>query len=381
LTDLRQFRLLTTHYGLYQFSTAMAGAFAGAYLLRMGFSLAQTLAAFAGLLAVRFMARSLSVPLVRLVGIKGATILGALIVAAQFFPLARASEPLWLLIWLATFALGESLYWPSYHAMAAMTGSGASRGRELGWRHAVAAFVYVVGPLIGGVLLERFGAQVNFALAAVTTLLSAAPLFFMHKIDAGEISTPRLSFREIDRRGVLAFAADGFMCAGLAFAWPMALFIILGSGYESFGIANAAAGLAGALASLIVGHVIDRGNRERALIVVSLCLAASFAFRAGASWSPLAAFLAHASGAAVMAVYTTVLMTMIYDRAKNSGAAFRFHFAAEGGWDAGAALGCLAGAGVALLTEHVSLVTLPAAAGIVLMYLCVRASARTDHTP
>ena len=93
------------------------------------------------------------------------------------------------------------------------------------------------------------------------------------------------------------------------------------------------------------------------LLSVSLCLAASFIFRASASWSVVAALIANATGAAVMAIYTTVLMSMIYDRAKNSGAAFRFHFVAEGGWDAGAALGCLAGAAVALMTDKVSLAT------------------------
>jgi MFS family permease len=346
----------------------MAGAFAGAYLLRMGLSLAQTLSAFAGLLAVRFVFRTLSIPLVRRFGVKGATQLGAAIVALQFWPLMRADEPLWLLAWLCCFALGESLYWPAYHAMAAVTGAEGSRGREIGWRHAVAAFVYIIGPLVGGVLLERSGAPLTFMLASVTTLLSVA----MKGVKAGEITAPRLSYRDIDQRGVLAFAADGFMCAGLAFAWPMALFVILGSQFESLGIANAAAGLTGAIASLLVGRFIDRGRHNQMLIIVSLCLAASFIFRASASWSVIAALIANATGAAVMAVYTTVLMSMIYDRAKNSGAAFRFHFVAEGGWDAGATLGCLAGAAVALMTDKVSLATLPAAAGLIVMYLCVR---------
>ena len=372
MDQTRQFRLLTAHYGLYQFAVAMAGAFAGAYLLRMGFTLAQTLTAFAGLLAVRFAFRTLSVPLVRALGVKGATKLGAAIVALQFWPLMRADEPLWLFLWLCCFALGESLYWPAYHAMAAVTGAKGARGRELGWRHAVAAFVYVVGPVVGGVLLERSGATLTFALASLTTLFSVAPLFFMAQMDAGEIASPRLSYRDIDRRGVLAFAADGFMCAGLAFAWPMALFLILGAQFESFGLANAAAGLAGALASLAVGRFIDRGKHHHMLVIVSLCLAASFAFRASASWSVVAALIANATGAAVMAIYTTVLMSMIYDRAKNSGAAFRFHFVAEGGWDAGAALGCLAGAAVAMMTDKVSLATLPAAAGLIVMYYSVR---------
>lgn len=375
MDQARQFRLLTAHYGLYQFSVAMAGAFAGAYLLRMGLSLAQTLCAFAGLLAVRFVFRTLSIPLVRWLGVKGATQLGAAIVALQFWPLIHADEPLWLLTWLSCFALGESLYWPAYHAMAAVTGAKGSRGREIGWRHAVAAFVYVIGPLVGGVLLERSGAPLTFMLASATTLLSVTPLLLMKGVEAGEISGPRLSYRDIDRRGVLAFAADGFMCAGLAFAWPMALFLILGSQFESFGMANAAAGLTGALASLLVGRFIDRGRHHQMLIIVSLCLAASFIFRASASWSVVAALIANATGAAVMAIYTTVLMSMIYDRAKNSGAAFRFHFVAEGGWDAGAALGCLAGAAVALMTDKVSLATLPAAAGLIVMYLCLRKKA------
>lgn len=375
MDQARQFRLLTAHYGLYQFSVAMAGAFAGAYLLRMGLSLAQTLSAFAGLLAVRFVFRTLSIPLVRRLGVKGATQLGAAIVALQFWPLMHADEPLWLLAWLCCFALGESLYWPAYHAMAAVTGAKGSRGREIGWRHAVAAFVYVIGPLVGGVLLERSGAPLTFMLASITTLLAVVPLLLMKQVEAGEITAPRLSYRDIDQRGVLAFAADGFMCAGLAFAWPMALFLILGSQFESFGIANAAAGLTGAIASLLVGRFIDRGRHNQMLVIVSLCLAASFIFRASASWSVVAALIANATGAAVMAVYTTVLMSMIYDRAKNSGAAFRFHFVAEGGWDAGAALGCLAGAAVALMTDKVSLATLPAAAGLIVMYLCVRSKA------
>ncbi len=378
MDQARHFRLLTAHYGLYQFSVAMAGAFAGAYLLRMGLSLAQTLAAFAALLAIRFIFRTFSIPLVRRLGIKGATKLGAAIIALQFIPLMRADEPLWLFVWLCCFALGESLYWPAYHAMAAMTGAKGSRGRELGWRHAVAAFVYVVGPLVGGVLLERSGATLTFTLAGITTLLSITPLFFISQIEAGEITAPRLSYRDIDHRGALAFAADGFMCAGLAFAWPMALFLILGAHFESFGLANAVAGLAGALASLAVGRFIDLGKGNHMLIIVSLCLAASFAFRASASWSVTAALIANATGAAVMAIYTTVLMSMIYDRAKNSGAAFRFHFVAEGGWDLGAALGCLAGAAVALATDKVSLATLPAAAGLLLMYVCVRGKSESS---
>jgi len=372
LSQPRQFRLLTLHFGLYQFSCAMAGGFAGAYLLQQGLTLPQALASFAALLAVRFVLRCLSLVLVRRVGVRGAMIAGAAVLATQFWPLIHARDPLWLALWLFIVALGESLYWPCYHSAVAVTGAPDSRGRELGLRNAIGAMAGITGPLVGGVLLQRFGPAVDFGLAAGITLAAIPPLLLMAPLKAGEIPSLREALRTVDRRSLKAFAADGYISGGLMLAWPMALFVSLGSQYESLGVANALASLVGAGVGLVAGRVIDAGRRDRALVWVSLALVASFAFRAFASWSPLAAHISNATGAAVIGVYTTVLMSLIYDRAKGSGAAYRFHFAMEGGWDAGAALGCLAGAAAALATGVPSLATLPSVLGVGVMYLCVR---------
>ena len=372
MSQPRQFRLLTLHFGLYQFSCAMAGGFAGAFLLRQGLSLPQALASFAALLAVRFVLRCLSLVLVRRIGVSGAMIAGAAVLATQFWPLTLARDPVWLALWLFIVALGESLYWPCYHSCVAVTGAPDSRGRELGLRNAIGALAGIVGPLLGGILLQRFGPVVDFALAAALTLAAIPPLLLMGPVAAGQTPTLAEALRTVDRRSLAAFASDGFMSGGLMLAWPMALFVSLGSEYESLGVANALAGLVGAGVGLAAGRLIDAGRRDRALVWVSLALVASFAFRAFASWSLLAAHISNATGAAVIGVYTTVLMSLIYDRAKGSGAAYRFHFAMEGGWDAGAALGCLAGAAAALATNAPSLATLPSVLGVGVMYLCVR---------
>ena len=372
MSQPRQFRLLSLHFALYQFSCVMAGGFAGAFLLQQGFSLPQALASFAALLAVRFVLRCLSLVLVRRVGVRGAVIAGALVLATQFWPLLHARDPLWLAVWLFIVALGESLYWPCYHATMAVTTAPDSRGRELGLRNAIGALVGVTGPLLGGVLLQRFGPAVDFGLAAAITLVSIPPLLFMAPVKAGEVPTLREALQTLDRRSLKAFASDGYISGGLMLAWPMVLFVSLGSEYESLGLANALASLVGAGVGLVAGRIIDAGRRDKALFWVSLALVASFAFRACASWSPLAANISNATGAAVIGVYMTVLMSLIYDRAKGSGAAYRFHFAMEGGWDAGAALGCLAGAAAAQATGVPSLATLPSVLGVWVMYRCVR---------
>jgi hypothetical protein len=106
--------------------------------------------------------------------------------------------------------------------------------------------------------------------------------------------------------------------------------------------------------------------------MVSLALAAGFSLRIAAGWSPIAAAVANATGAAVMGVYIPVLMSYVYDRAKTSGTAYRFHFAAEAGWDFGAATGCLAAALVVVLTGIPSLGIVPGSLGIFVLYAFLR---------
>nr|WP_282189087.1 MFS transporter [Azospirillum sp. SYSU D00513] len=355
-------------------SAALAGGFVGAYLLKLGFSLPMALLAYAALLTLRFGLRFVALAAVRRLGYRGAMATGAALAATQFLPLLWAEDPVWLGIWLLVVSLAESLYWPVYHAAVAVTG-GQSRGRELGIRTAVGALVGVLGPLAGGFLLERFGPEVDFAIAAALSLAAVLPLLALPGIPAGPVPTLRDSVRAVDRAGIAAFAADGWMASGLALAWPMVLFITLDFRYESFGIANAAAGLVGAAAGLVCGRAIDRGQRDRYLLLVCAALALGFALRACATWSPLAATVANATGAAVHGLYVPVLMSVVYDRAKESGSAFRFHFSAEAGWDVGAILGCLAAAAVAWATVTPSLALLPAALGVVAVHACVRGQA------
>ncbi|GJD65620.1 hypothetical protein [Methylobacterium frigidaeris] len=375
-----QFRLLTLHYSLYQLSVALAGGFVGAYLLKLGFSLPAALSAYAALLSMRFGLRFISLSIVRRVGYQAAIVLGTILVAAQFLPLMGADKPYWLVAWLLVVSLAESLYWPVYHAAAAVTG-GEARGREVGIRAAAGALANVLGPLAGGALLEHFGPAVDFAIAALISMMSVAPLLALKGIAGGPVPSIRESVRSIDRSGFATFAADGWMASGLAIAWPMTLFLSLDLHFAAFGVANAAAGVMGAVTGLLCGSAIDRGGRDRCLALVSCALVAGFILRTCATWSPLAATLANASGAAVQGLYVPVLMTVIYDSAKQSGAAYRFNFAAEAGWDIGAASGCLAAALVAGLTQVPSLAVLPAVLGVGVFYHCVRGQSHPLRRP
>jgi hypothetical protein len=308
-------------------------------------------------------------------------ILGAALGATQFPILTHADHAVGLWAWVLVASVAESLYWPIYHSAAALLGDEASRGREIGARTAVTALVGVIGPLVGGFLLAGFDPLVDFALASVLALSSVVPLALIDKIPAGAVPTARQSVAAIDTRGMGTFAADGWMASGLAIAWPMILFTSLGSHYEVFGWSNAAAGLVGAVTGVLCGRAVDRGNRDTYVALVTAALLIGFGLRAGASWSPLAAAIANATGAAVTGLYVPVLLSVIYERAKRSGSAYRFHFSAEAGWDTGAAVGCLSAAVVAWFAPAASLAVLPAALGVLVLWRCLRGQPHPAAAP
>ena len=67
-------------------------------------------------------------------------------------------------------------------------------------------------------------------------------------------------------------------------------------------------------------------------------------------------------------------MSVLYDRARRSGSAYRYQLAGETGWDAGASLGCVAAASAAWETGVPSLAVLPAVGGVLAVAACVRAA-------
>lgn len=211
-------------------------------------------------------------------------------------------------------------------------------------------------------------------MAACFAALSVVPLALLGPVPAGPVPTARESVRCADLVGTLAFAADGWICAGLGMAWPMVLFSAMGERYEALGATAALGAVVGAASGLVCGRCVDRGGRERMLPWAAAALAAAVALRAAEGWVPVGPGVVHAVGAAAGALWGPVLMSVLYDRARRSGSAYRYQLAAETGWDAGASLGCVAAAGTAWATGVPSLALLPALLGVVAVFACVRAA-------
>jgi hypothetical protein len=332
--------LLNLHYGIHALALSGGGAFFAAFLLRADVPAPAVLAALALILGGRFMIRPLLLAPARRFGLRPLVIAGTVMTALQYPVLAEVHGVGWqLLAWCAISSVGDTVYWTCYHAYFASLGDVAHRGHQIGAREAIAAIVGIIAPLATGWTLTTFGARAAFDATAVVQLLAALPLFGTRNVAVADEAPGAL---RAAIPGILMFAADGWTAAGFYFVWQIALFLALGESYTAYGGAMALAALAGAVIGLALGRFIDAGHGGRAVWLAVGSLALVIALRAASSADPVLAVAANAAGALVPALYVPTVMTAVYNQAKGSPCAMRFHIATEGGWDAGGATGCIA---------------------------------------
>ena len=361
----RAVNLLNLHFAIHSIALYGSGAFFFVYLLKAGVPLPGVLVSIAAVLAGRFLIRPGVVPLAVRFGIRPILIAGTLINAAQFPLLAQVDGVGTALFALcAVAAIGDTLYWTSYHAYFASLGDHELRGHQISIREAIVAVIGVVSPLITGWGLVRFGPQAAFGATALVQLLAAAPLLRTPDVAVAP-HVPGAVKAAIP--GVLLFITDGWIATGFIVVWQIGLFTTLGEDFLAYGGALAVAALAGAVGGLLLGRHIDAGHGGKVVWLSLLALALAICLRAAALGHPGLAVAANALGALVVCLYTPILMTAVYNLAKRSPCPLRFHVATEGGWDAGGASACLI---IALLVSH----GVPLAAGVLLALVGAGAS-------
>ncbi|MBR7621756.1 MFS transporter [Phenylobacterium sp. 20VBR1] len=360
---------LNLHYGMHALAMSGGGVFFAVFLMDAGLPPAMVLAAIALILGGRFCLRPLVLPLAKRFGLKGVMIGGTLATALQYPILAQVHGlgPMLLVLCLVS-AIGDTLYWTSYHAYFAALGDAEHRGHQIGAREALASVVGIIAPLLGGWALVTLGPAVAFGVTAGVQMLSALPLLGAPQVAVADTAPGAI---RASMMGFALFAADGWTGSGLYFVWPITLFVTLGKSFAAFGGAMALAALAGAAAGLLLGRHIDAGHGRRAVWVAFAVLAITILARAGAT-TPAMALTANALGALVPCLYTPTLMTAVYNLAQGSPCALRFHMVTEGAYDLGCGLGCLSAAALLALGASLPVALLLALAGAMTSLILLR---------
>lgn len=336
----RDLNRLAAHSALQQFAWGLSAAFSAVFLLRQGLSAAEIFLCFGAIIVLRSAIRPAVLISVRAIGLRSTLIVGTLLYAVQSPLLAPVHGlDLALLVYCLAAALAQAFYWTSYHAMFAAIGDVGDRGSQVGWRQLLIAIAGTAGPAIGGIMLTVAGPWVAFGAAAAVECAAIVPLPGVIEPPIAPKAPPGAF--PILKRGVLLLGSDGWIFNSAAWAWTLIMFQALDARYDVFGGALAVLALAAALSGLFLGRLIDMGHARRAAFLNAATLAATLIAKAACGSQTIPVLAVALGTTALGGLYVPSLMTAIYNEAKASPCPFRFHFAAEIGWDVGGALACL----------------------------------------
>ncbi|HZZ88101.1 MAG TPA: hypothetical protein VFE13_07170 [Caulobacteraceae bacterium] len=360
---------LNLHFALHALALSGGGAFYGAFLLRAGAPAPVVLASLALVNLARFVLRPLVIFPARRFGLKPLVIAGTLLCSLQYPLLAGVQGVGWRLLGLLMVSsFGDTIYWAAYHAYYASLGDAEHRGHQVGAREALTALMSTVAPLVTGWALSAFGPVVAFYGTALAVLTAALPLLRAPNVRI----QPRApgAFRAA-LRGTLIFTADGWSYGALI-VWQIALFLTVRESFAGYGLALAIAALAGAVGSLRLGRFIDLGHGARVIWIAGGALLVTDLLRAASYGSLAPAVAVNAAGALAGVLAAPAMMTAVYNLAKASPCAMRYQIAADGGWDAGAGLACLAAAALLWLGAPIQLAILLSVPGSLAIFVQLR---------
>jgi MFS family permease len=369
----RDINRLAIHAALVSLAWSLAGIFFTVFLLRAGLSPAKIFLIAGAILALRFALRPLVIGAVSRVGLRRTLILGTALSAAQFLAIPFVHDVgKALVIYCVIASLSQVFYWTCYHVFFASLGDIERRGSQIGARQTLTALAGIIGPAAGGVMLANFGPWLAFGMAFATQVAAVYPLLSVEEPKIA-LPAPRGAFAAA-KIGILLFSVDGWIQSGSATAWSIIMFQALAERYDSFGGVIAMAALGGALGGMALGRFIDLGHARRSVWFNAGILAVGLILKSMCGDNSLAVIVVTVGTTLFGGLYAPYWMTVVYNASKTAPCTFSFHFASEGGWDAGGVLASVVAAAVCAAQLPLELVILLALPMVVIQALLVDAS-------
>ena len=202
-----------------------------------------------------------------------------------FLTLSQLPGNVWLLpIAIILVIIYKSLFWPAYHADFAHYSKLGYKGRELSAMSLVSTVATILGPIVGGIVIMKFGFEVLFVIVSIISLISALPLFSTKEVFDPHNFSYKNAFRRIikpygkyERTDSVAFFGYGEELI-VAVGWPIFIYMIIEKFYL-MGILTSVMTLAIAFISLYVGRLSDilsPGDQKKLLSTSTLIYSISW---------------------------------------------------------------------------------------------------------
>lgn len=303
---------------LQNLALAMLLLFEPIYLWQQGVSLRGIILFFLGVYVLYFCLMPLGARFACARGYEHSMALSTLVQVAYYTALFLVGTSHALLAPAALlYALQKAFYWPAYHADFARYSDQTEEGKELSGLSVAQSLVYIVGPLLAGLLLQFGSWALLFAVGSCLMLLSNVPLFrtreqFTPRAFPYAAAYARL-FGPENRRRLLGYMGFGEELVVLVL-WPIYISLVVVA-YLKVGAVVAASTLVMALVTLYVGKLTDERNKHAVLRLSTALYAFGWVARLLA-YLPFSVFLVDAWSRLTKNVVAVPLTAITYERAK-----------------------------------------------------------------
>ncbi len=271
LGKLRPKKELTEIYisiSLRYLAASMINLFLPLYLYsQLGFSLNQTLTFFIIYAAGFGLFTPIAAKLLSRIGVKHTILLAVPFYLAFYlslYGLEKYAIPLYLIP--ITFSIAQALFWLGFHTEFVKSSDHDHRGKEVSRYISLAYIAVLIGPLVGGFLIDRMGFAFLFIIVSVLFLISALFLFFTKDYrEPNEIKFKHIFTKE-HLSDAITYIGYGAQHMAEGVLWPLFVFAILKT-YTNLGLLGSAMGAVIALVTHLVGRMSDRYNRKNILYV------------------------------------------------------------------------------------------------------------------
>lgn len=261
----QQMREFYASSAIFDFGTAMAAIFEPIYLWSIGWHLPSIILFYMAAYAFYFLVMPLGASFARSRGYEHSIALSTPFLVLYFLSLyAIPRHPIFAVLAAMSFGLFRMFYWPGARSIVARYSTDDESGRTLSGLNALSVAAMVLGPIVGGIILQQYGFAVLFMVVSAIILLSNVPMlitpekFEPHTLAYAD-AYKRLFHTSFRKTVVAHFGYGEELIADIL--WPVFIVIIIPS-YIAIGAVATGGGLLAIVAILVIGRMTDEHHRH-----------------------------------------------------------------------------------------------------------------------
>ncbi len=170
---------------------------------------------------------------------------------------------------LVGLMLTSTLYWSPFHIDFAEFSTKEKRGRQVSTLFMIQELIGVIGPIVSGFLIIKYGYTMTFMVGLILVLSSLIPLIYLPKTEVQYEFGYWESFRELFSKkfrsmsiSMMAFGAENMVGV---IVWPIFLYTVFKGNYLDIGFFASIIVVITLVLQLFVGKEIDKVSAKRML--------------------------------------------------------------------------------------------------------------------